>query len=68
MGTETQEECAISLSQCCICRVEESVDEGPEYNFSATSAENVGICRKTSKKYKNNHFFQFFKLVKQQQH
>jgi hypothetical protein len=56
------------LGQCYICHVGESVGECPEYNFSATSVENVGICCKTSKKYKNNHFFQFFKLVKQQQH
>jgi hypothetical protein len=55
-------------NQCCIFRVEESVGEGSECNFSATSTENVGKCRKTSKKYKNTHFFQFFKLVKQQQH
>jgi hypothetical protein len=31
-------------------------------------SEYLGKCRKTSKKYKNTHFFQFFKLVKQQQH
>ena len=32
------------------------------------SAENIGKCRKTSKKYKNTHVFQLFKHLKQQQH
>jgi hypothetical protein len=49
--------------QCCISRVGESVGEGPECNFSATSAENVGKCRKTSKKYKKNIFFNFFNFL-----
>jgi hypothetical protein len=45
-------------------RVGESVGEGPECNFSATSAENVGICWKMSQDLKKiqKHSF-FFKLA-----
>jgi hypothetical protein len=49
--------------QCCIFRVGESVGEGPECNFSATSAENVGICQKMSqdlKKIQKHSFFSIF--------
>jgi hypothetical protein len=46
--------------QCCISCVGEIVDEGPEYNFSATSAENVGICRQDLKKIQKQSFFSIF--------
>jgi hypothetical protein len=51
------------LEKCCICRVRESVGEGLECNFSATSVENVGISRKMSqdlKKIQKHSFFSIF--------
>jgi hypothetical protein len=49
-----------SPNQCCICRVGESVGEGPEEIISATSAENVGICRQDLKKIQKQSFFSIF--------
>jgi hypothetical protein len=46
--------------QCCICCVGESVGEGPEEIISATSAENVGICRQDLKKIQKQSFFSIF--------
>jgi hypothetical protein len=51
-----------SSKQCYICRVGESVDEGPEEIFSATSAENVGICWQDLKKIQKQSFFKIFKI------
>jgi hypothetical protein len=51
------------VNQCCICRLGESVGEGLECNFSATSAENIGISRKMSqdlKKIQKHSFFSIF--------
>jgi len=49
-----------AMNQCCICRVGESVGEGPEEIISATSAENVGICRQDLKKIQKQSFFSIF--------
>lgn len=37
-----------NLKQCCKSRLGESIGEGPECNFSVTSAENIRISRKMS--------------------
>ena len=45
--------------------VGEYIAEGPECNLSAATVkilENIGKCRKASKKYKNNHFFNYFNI------
>jgi hypothetical protein len=48
------------LNQCCKLRVGESVGEGGVDIMSATSAENVGICRQDLKKIQKQSFFSIF--------
>jgi hypothetical protein len=48
------------MKQCCKCRVGVSVGEGGVEIMSATSAENVGICRQDLKKIQKQSFFSIF--------
>ena len=51
-------------NQCCIYYIGGSISEGPTYNFSMASVENIEISPKMSQdieKYRNTHFFSCLK-------